>query len=97
MVHGWESASGTLWDVGKNIRGQKSDAGSRPHAKLAAGDLPRQSEAGPRTEIDLCTPESLAFSATPIGRSVLQGERLSPRILRRKARHPTPRIIERCA
>ena len=34
----------------------------------------RQSEAGSRTEIDLCTPESLAFSSTPIGGSVQQGE-----------------------
>jgi prophage tail gpP-like protein len=73
-AQGFLSAPGTLWNTGLNY------AVNSPMADLDRTLASRQviyrqsSETGTITEIDLCTPESLAFSSTPIGGSVLQGE-----------------------
>lgn len=73
-VQGWQSAPGTLWDTGKNYA-VKSPLLDLDRTLSSRQVIYRQSsESGSRTEIDLCTPESLAFSSTPIGGSVLQGE-----------------------
>lgn len=73
VVQGWQSVSGTLWDTGQNYA-VKSPMLDLDRTLASRQVIYRQSEAGSRTEIDLCTPESLAFSSTPIGGSVLQGE-----------------------
>jgi prophage tail gpP-like protein len=73
-AQGFFAAPGQLWDSGQNY------AVNSPMADLDRTLASRQviyrqsSETGTITEIDLCTPESLAFSSTPIGGSVLQGE-----------------------
>ncbi len=73
VVQGWQSAPGTLWDTGLNY-GVKSPMLDLDRTLASRQVIYRQSETGSRTEIDLCTPESLAFSSTPIGGTVLQGE-----------------------
>ena len=73
VVQGWQSAPGTLWNTGQNYA-VKSPMLDLDRTLAARQVIYRQSEAGSRTEIDLCTPESLAFSSTPIGGTVLQGE-----------------------
>ncbi|SHN86756.1 phage baseplate assembly protein [Bradyrhizobium erythrophlei] len=73
VVQGWQSAPGTLWDVGKNYS-VKSPMLNLDRSLSSRQVVYRQSAEGSRTEIDLCTPESLAFSSTPIGGSVVQGE-----------------------
>ncbi len=72
-VQGWQSAPGTLWDTGLNYT-VKSPMLDLDRTLASRQVIYRQSEAGSRTEIDLCTPESLAFSSTPIGGTVQQGE-----------------------
>jgi prophage tail gpP-like protein len=72
-VQGWQSVPGTLWDVGQNYS-VKSPILDLDRQLSSRQVVYRQSEAGSVTEIDLCTPESLAFSTTPIGGSVQQGE-----------------------
>jgi prophage tail gpP-like protein len=73
-VQGWQSAPGTLWDTGKNYA-VKSPMADLDRVLASRQVIYRQSsEGGSTTEIDLCTPESLAFSSTPIGGSVVQGE-----------------------
>lgn len=73
VVQGWQSAPGVLWDVGKNYA-VKSPMLDLDRTLSSRQVVYSQSAAGSRTTIDLCTPESLAFSATPIGGTVLQGE-----------------------
>lgn len=74
VVQGWQSAPGTLWDIGQNYS-VKSPMLDLDRTLSSRQVIYRQSsEDGSRTEIDLCTPESLAFSSTPIGGSVQQGE-----------------------
>jgi prophage tail gpP-like protein len=73
VVQGWQSAPGTLWDTGLNYA-VKSPMLDLDRALASRQVIYRQSESGSRTEIDLCTPESLAFSSTPIGGTVQQGE-----------------------
>ncbi len=73
VVQGWQSAPGTLWDVGVNysVKSQMLDL-DRP---LTARQVTyRQSEAGSRTDIDLCTPESLAFAGVNISETAQPGE-----------------------
>lgn len=72
-VQGWQAAPGTLWDTGLNYA-VKSPMLDLDRTLASRQVIYRQSAAGSRTEIDLCTPESLAFSSTPIGGTVLQGE-----------------------
>jgi prophage tail gpP-like protein len=74
VVQGWQSSPGTLWDTGRNYS-VKSPMLDLDRTLSSRQVIYRQSsEGGSRTEIDLCTPESLAFSSTPIGGTVLQGE-----------------------
>jgi prophage tail gpP-like protein len=73
VVQGWQAKSGTLWDVGVNysVTSPMLDL-DRP---LTARQVTyRQSEAGSVTEVDLCTPESLAFAAVNISEKAQPGE-----------------------
>jgi hypothetical protein len=72
-VQGWQSAPGTLWDVRQNyaVRSPMLDL----DRTLASRQVTyRQSETGSRTEIDLCTPQSLAFATVNISATAQPGE-----------------------
>jgi prophage tail gpP-like protein len=73
VVQGWQSAPGALWEAGLNyaVKSPMLDL----DMVLAARQVTfRQSETGSRTEIDLCTPNALAFAAVNISETTQQGE-----------------------
>ncbi|HLH95002.1 MAG TPA: hypothetical protein VKW08_07780 [Xanthobacteraceae bacterium] len=73
VMQGWQSAPGTLWDVGKRYT-VKSPMLDLDRVLASREVIYSQSNAGSRTTIDLCTENALAFSTTPISANVLQGE-----------------------
>jgi prophage tail gpP-like protein len=74
VVQGWQSAPGTLWRAGVNYA-VKSPILNLDRTLTARQVTYRQSsEAGSRTEIDLCTPESLAFASVNISKTAQPGE-----------------------
>jgi len=73
VVQGWQAAPGVLWNTGQNYN-VKSAMLDLDRQLASRQVIYRQSESGSTTEIDLCTPQSLAFSTTPIGDTVQQGE-----------------------
>lgn len=74
VVQGWQSAPGALWEAGLNyaVKSPMLDI----EQTLAARQVTyRQSlEGGSRTEIDLCTPNALAFAAVNISETAQPGE-----------------------
>lgn len=74
VVHGWLSAPGALWASGLNYA-VKSPMLDLDMVLAARQVTYRQtSEGGSRTEIDLCTPNALAFAAVNISETAQPGE-----------------------
>lgn len=74
VVQGWQSAPGTLWEAGLNYA-VKSPMLDLDQVLAARQVTYRQtSEGGSRTEIDLCTPNALAFAAVNISETAQPGE-----------------------
>lgn len=74
VVQGWQSAPGTLWQAGVqyNVNSPMLDLNRALTARQVT--YRQSSEGGSRTEIDLCTPESLAFASVNISQTAQPGE-----------------------
>jgi prophage tail gpP-like protein len=75
VVQGWQSTPGVLWDIRKNYS-VKSPTLDLDNYKLTSREVKytQSSESGTRTEINLCTSQSLAFAGTNISPTAQPGE-----------------------
>ena len=75
VVQGWQSAPGVLWDIRKNYS-VKSPTLDLDNYQLTSREVKytQSSESGTRTEISLCTQQSLAFAGTNISPTAQPGE-----------------------
>jgi prophage tail gpP-like protein len=75
VVQGWMSAPGTLWDIRQNYS-VKSPTLDLENYQLTSRNVKytQSEESGTRTEISLCTSQSLAFAGTNISKTAVPGE-----------------------